>query len=309
MAAKRGKSQARRNTGNNSSGMPGWAWMILGVVLALVAVLFVPKMLDKSGKQDGFFRPTPNPDARPDSADGGTDAEAVAGDDARKPAARSTKPKATRDPPPTDTDAGDGDYDFYTLLPGQEVQMTDAQIAAAAKAEQARALQQQKQEAARQAAATRAADVASTANTPTSRPVPLSETSAPVAPATPPKPVQPTTVANTPAAVTTTPLPDSRATTPPPTAAATPAPAAASTGGNQTPYILQAGAFGASGDAEATKAKIAMLGLNARVESAQINGKTVYRVRMGPYATASELSDAKGKLANGGLPAMAIKAR
>ncbi|HZV37425.1 MAG TPA: SPOR domain-containing protein, partial [Pseudoxanthomonas sp.] len=74
-------------------------------------------------------------------------------------------------------------------------------------------------------------------------------------------------------------------------------------------YILQAGAFGASGDAESTKAKIAMLGLSARVESAQINGKTVYRVRMGPYGTASELSEAKQKLAGGGLPAMAIKAQ
>ena len=55
------------------------------------------------------------------------------------------------------------------------------------------------------------------------------------------------------------------------------------------------------------KAKIALLGLNARVESAQIGGKTVYRVRMGPYGTASELADAKAKLANGGLPAMAVK--
>ena len=50
-----------------------------------------------------------------------------------------------------------------------------------------------------------------------------------------------------------------------------------------------------------------MLGLGARVESAQINGKTVYRVRMGPYGSASELADAKARLAGGGLPAMAVK--
>ena len=72
---------------------------------------------------------------------------------------------------------------------------------------------------------------------------------------------------------------------------------------------MQAGAFGAAGDAEAVKAKIALLGLNARVESAAINGKTVYRVRMGPYATAAELAAAKGKLGSGGLSAMAIKAK
>ena len=52
-----------------------------------------------------------------------------------------------------------------------------------------------------------------------------------------------------------------------------------------------------------------MLGLGARVESAQINGKTVYRVRMGPYGTASDLADAKRKLSGGGLPAMAIKVK
>ena len=52
-----------------------------------------------------------------------------------------------------------------------------------------------------------------------------------------------------------------------------------------------------------------LLGLNARVESATIGGKTVYRVRMGPYGTASELATAKDKLANGGLPALAIKVK
>ena len=41
---------------------------------------------------------------------------------------------------------------------------------------------------------------------------------------------------------------------------------------------------------------------------AAIGGKTVYRVRMGPYGTASELATAKSKLADGGLPALAIKA-
>ena len=57
------------------------------------------------------------------------------------------------------------------------------------------------------------------------------------------------------------------------------------------------------------KAKIAFLGLSARVESAQIQGNTVYRVRMGPYGSATELAEAKRKLASGGLPAMAVKAK
>ena len=73
--------------------------------------------------------------------------------------------------------------------------------------------------------------------------------------------------------------------------------------------LLEVLAFAASGDAEALKAKIAFLGLSARVESAQIKGNTVYRVRMGPYGSATELADAKRKLAGGGLPAMAIKVK
>ena len=63
MAAKRGKSQARRNTGGKA-GLPGWAWLALGVVLTVVVVFAAPKFFHGSGG-DGFFRPKPNPDAQP----------------------------------------------------------------------------------------------------------------------------------------------------------------------------------------------------------------------------------------------------
>ena len=41
MAARRGKSQARRNQGNG--GLPGWAWLVLGIVLTVVVLLAAPK--------------------------------------------------------------------------------------------------------------------------------------------------------------------------------------------------------------------------------------------------------------------------
>jgi cell division protein FtsN len=247
MAARRGKSQARRNASN---GLPGWAWLVIGILLTLLAVLLVPRYL-KSDGGDGFFRPKPNPDALPAAVS--DEGEAIAPDTAP---AGEAKPDADK-PKPTQ-------YDFYTLLPGQEVAVSDAELAASAKAEA---------EAQARAAATPAepANAASAA----ALPAPLGDTA--TAAATPPAP-----------------------------AAAATAPKAAADGGS-TRYLLQAGAFGASGDAEATKAKIALLGLNARVESAQIDGKTVYRVRMGPYGSASELAEAKAKLAGGGLPAMAVK--
>lgn len=250
MASRRGKTQARRNNGRGGGGgLPGWAWMVLGIVLTIGVVLVAPKFL--ASGEDGFFRPRANPDARPavSSAD---DAEPVA--DTDTPAAQGAD------------DKDEPDYDFYTLLPGEEVAMTDAQLAAAARDEQARA---QRERAAQQQAAPGTTGMLSAQNQPQ-------------------------------------PLPENAATG---TAPATPAGAPAVASGGDTPYVLQAGAFGGSGDAEAVKAKIALLGLNARVEAAQIGGKTVYRVRMGPYATASELAAAKGKLGSGGLPAMAIKAK
>lgn len=258
MAAPRNKNQARRKGGSN--GTPGWVWLLAGLVLG-AAVFFIVPGLKQDG--DGFLRPKPNPDARPAQVAEADDSADHATEVASTPEAA----EATTEEKP----AKETQFDFYTLLPGKEVPMSDAELAASARAEKAA-------EAKAAAAAT----------------------------ATVPKPL-PESVETTPAAAV------SVATAPAkPDAPAIPAMAAAtdpSTAGNDARYILQAGAFGGSGDAEATKAKIAMLGLSARVESAQIGGKTVYRVRMGPYGSASELAEAKQKLANGNLPAMAIKAQ
>lgn len=252
MAARRSKSQARRN---GSGGLPGWAWLVIGILVTLLAVLAAPRLL-KPGSGDGFLRigPKPNPDALPAAVDDSGDA--IAPDVASDAPATSdaAKPKPTQ-------------YDFYTLLPGQEVAVSDAELAASARAEaeaQARAAQATVQ-------ATESGDAAGL-------PPPIVETAA----ASSISAAKPAETATTAAGSAATPPSDAR-------------------------YILQAGAFGGSGDAEAVKAKIAMLGLNARVESAQIGGKTVYRVRMGPYGSASELAEAKSRLAGGGLPAMAVK--
>ena len=71
MAVRKGKSQARRNSGN-SGGLPGWAWMVLGIVITLVVVLAAPRLLRSDG-DEGFYRPRPNPDATPAPATGTAD--------------------------------------------------------------------------------------------------------------------------------------------------------------------------------------------------------------------------------------------
>jgi cell division protein FtsN len=250
VAAKRGKSQARRNNGREG-GLPGWAWLVLGVAITVAAVFGAPRVF-KSGGGDGFFRPRPNPDAQPAPTRGSDDA--IAPDEGPEATAQAGAATAAAKPKSTQ-------YDFYTMLPGNEVVMSDAELAATERDEAARRVGAQKHAAAQARDATVAAAANAGSATPDNAPAP------------------------------------------------TPPSAVATTTGVDAPYLLQAGAFGASGDAEATKAKVALLGLSARVESAAIDGKTVYRVRMGPYGTASELAEAKRKLANGGLPAMAIKVK
>lgn len=94
----------------------------------------------------------------------------------------------------------------------------------------------------------------------------------------------------------------------PETPAATPAPAPAPAAAAER-FVLQAGAFRSSSDAESLRARIALSGLVARVETAQIDGDTVYRVRMGPYTSASQLESAKQQLASNGIEAVAIRDR
>ncbi|ALN89426.1 SPOR domain-containing protein [Lysobacter gummosus] len=296
MAARRGKSQAKRNTQSNES-LPGWAWGVLGLLLGVVVILVAPKFL-KSDGGDGFFRPQPNPDAQPAAVTADEESVAPEGNNGAKPAshADAADPKQAK--------AGKGKessgYDFYTLLPGKEVEMSDAELAATEAAEeQRRATQLRKNP---QTAAATPATAPATVSLP--KPVdtiaPPAQPPAQVASATPPSSVTP----KPPAVVATQGPAPAAATTASATTANAAAPAAAN---DNTRYLLQAGAFQASGQAEEMKAKIAMLGLGARVESAQISGKTVYRVRMGPYGTAGDLADAKRKLADGGLPGMAIK--
>ncbi|MGG6462303.1 SPOR domain-containing protein [Solilutibacter silvestris] len=297
MAQQRGRSQARRSGGGGSggSGMPGWAWLVMGVLLTLVVVIGAPRLMKAKG-DGGFFKPTPNPDAKAETA-------APAEEVAPAPTAAAT-PTADAAAKPADAKpvAGD-DYSFYDVLPKNEVRLSDAQLAAMAQAEAKR-----KADAAKAKPKTDADQGSSTG-----LPQPI-DSAQKVAKAEPAK------AQATPHPAATAPASKSKDDDDDVPAPVTVAHAKAADGAsvpiskpveatNATPYILQAGAFGDAGQAEAVKAKIAMLGLNARVESADVGGKTVYRVRMGPYASAGELAGAKSKLSGGGVAAVAVKAR
>jgi cell division protein FtsN len=174
-------------------------------------------------------------------------------------------------------------YDFYTLLPEKEVVIPDEELSAQVKAEAAAKLASQ-QQAALPVASGAAANTLPNAAAPVASPVTPN-----VAP-----PQAANAIASTPVDTTTTSTP----------AVATPV--AAPKSGQ---LLLQAGAFRNNQQADDLKARIAMLGLVGRVEVVQTPAGEMHRVRLGPYATASELEQAKQKLGNGGIQALVTRVK
>ena len=82
------------------------------------------------------------------------------------------------------------------------------------------------------------------------------------------------------------------ASTPAPSPKAATATASAATG----TYYLQAGAFRGENDAESLKARIILLGLPVAVQKAEVNGKAINRVRVGPFARLDDVNRARGRL-------------
>lgn len=72
-------------------------------------------------------------------------------------------------------------------------------------------------------------------------------------------------------------------------------------------YFVQAGAFTRSDDAEQQKARLALLGLNAKVSEREQAGRTVHRVRVGPFPTRDEADALQLKLQDAGVEAQIVR--
>jgi cell division protein FtsN len=76
------------------------------------------------------------------------------------------------------------------------------------------------------------------------------------------------------------------------------------------PQILQAGSFSNVGDAENLRAKLALLGVEANIQSAAIPDKGVwYRVRVGPYKNADDMNHARSFLKQNGVDSTPMRAQ
>lgn len=72
--------------------------------------------------------------------------------------------------------------------------------------------------------------------------------------------------------------------------------AAVPSGADPFSYFIQAGAFRTPEDAEQQRAKLLLMGFQAKVSEREQSGRTVYRVRLGPFDKKDEADKAKEKL-------------
>jgi cell division protein FtsN len=81
-----------------------------------------------------------------------------------------------------------------------------------------------------------------------------------------------------------------------------------SSGTSRVVYYLQAGAFQNASDADNLKARLALAGLEAQIQTATLPDKSVWhRVRMGPYSNAQDLDKVRAALKENKIDNAVIK--
>ncbi len=72
-------------------------------------------------------------------------------------------------------------------------------------------------------------------------------------------------------------------------------------------YLLQVGSFRQAGDAEQLKARLALIGIVARIQTVTVNEATWNRVRIGPVAGARKADELRNQLAENGIDSLVMK--
>jgi len=71
-------------------------------------------------------------------------------------------------------------------------------------------------------------------------------------------------------------------------------------------YLLQVGSFRQADEAEQLKARLALLGMTAKIQTVNVNGATWHRVRIGPV-TARQADEMRSRLATNGIDSLVMK--
>jgi cell division protein FtsN len=85
------------------------------------------------------------------------------------------------------------------------------------------------------------------------------------------------------------------------------APAAAQAGADPFSYFVQVGAFRTPEDAEQQRAKISLMGMQAKVSEREQSGRTVFRVRLGPFDKKEEADKTKERLEGSGIETALVR--
>lgn len=85
------------------------------------------------------------------------------------------------------------------------------------------------------------------------------------------------------------------------------APSSTKPGADPFIYFVQAGAYAKPEDAEQQRARLAMMGFAAKVTEREQNGRTMYRVRLGPYPVKDEADNAQNRLQGSGVDAALVR--
>jgi cell division protein FtsN len=72
-------------------------------------------------------------------------------------------------------------------------------------------------------------------------------------------------------------------------------------------FFVQTGAFASQSEADAQKASLAMQGMQSQISEGLIDGKSVWRVRIGPFANVDDSGIVRSKLTGMGIKPAVIK--
>jgi cell division protein FtsN len=82
---------------------------------------------------------------------------------------------------------------------------------------------------------------------------------------------------------------------------------AAAAGADPFFYFVQAGAFRTPEDAEAQRAKLSLMGIDAKVTEREQSGRQVFRVRVGPFEKKEEADRQKDRLESSGVETALVR--
>jgi cell division protein FtsN len=72
-------------------------------------------------------------------------------------------------------------------------------------------------------------------------------------------------------------------------------------------FQVQAGSYANQPEAEQQRARLAMMGLEPRIQEREVNGRTMYRVRIGPFAQREQADEVRTRLQGAGIDSALVR--